>query len=115
MCHRVAQQHRLRLGKFTVIEHEHEFAAVGVEALNRVWDPARKKPKIVFFHVGDKTLAICVDRRNPRCPVNMMAHSPAVCQCSSRTPPAVSLMFTPASVLETGNSRTVTSRDHPPS
>ena len=69
MCHRVAQQHRLRLGKFTVIEHEHEFATVGVEALNRVWDPARKKPKIVFFHVGDKTLAICVDRRNPRCPV----------------------------------------------
>src|SRR5205814_10619583 len=70
MCHRVAQQHRLRLGKFTVIEHEHEFATVGVEALNRVWDPARKKPKIVFFHGGDKKLAILLDRRNPRCPQN---------------------------------------------
>src|SRR6266513_5852170 len=45
----------------------------------------------------------------------MMAHSPAVCQCSSRTPPAVSLMFTPARVFETGSSRTVTSRDQPPS
>src|SRR5207253_3748857 len=45
----------------------------------------------------------------------MIAHSAEVCQCSSRTPPGVSLMFTPASVLETGSSRTVTSRDHPPS
>src|SRR5258706_16251628 len=45
----------------------------------------------------------------------MMAHSPAVCQCSSRTPPAVRRMLTPAIDLETGNSRTVTSRDHPPS
>src|SRR5437660_11692164 len=45
----------------------------------------------------------------------MNAHSPAVCQCSSRTPPAVSLMFTPAMDFETGSSRTVTSRDHPPS
>src|SRR3954469_1807076 len=44
----------------------------------------------------------------------MMAHSPAVCQCSSRTPPAVSLIFTPAIDLETGSSRTVISRDHPP-
>src|SRR5215470_12099224 len=45
----------------------------------------------------------------------MYAHSAAVWQCSSRTPPAVSRMFTPASVFETANSRTVTSRDHPPS
>src|SRR5205085_1953547 len=45
----------------------------------------------------------------------MMAHSAAVCQWSSRMPPAVSLIFTPAIDLETGNSRTVTSRDHPPS
>src|SRR5216683_3661251 len=45
----------------------------------------------------------------------MIAHSPAVCQCSSRTPPAVSLMFTPAIDFDTGNSRAVTSRDHPPS
>src|SRR6266436_1103923 len=45
----------------------------------------------------------------------MMAHSPAVCQCSSRNPPAVSLMLTPARVFETGSARTVTSRDHPPS
>src|SRR5216684_6797759 len=45
----------------------------------------------------------------------MMAHSADVCQCNSRTPPAVSLMFTPAIDLETGSSRTVISRDHPPS
>src|SRR4029077_16365992 len=45
----------------------------------------------------------------------MYAHSAAVCQCSSRTPPAVSRMSTPAMVVETASSRTVTSRDHPPS
>src|SRR5499427_4369514 len=45
----------------------------------------------------------------------MYAHSAAVCQCNSRTPPAVSRMFTPASDFETASSRTVTSRDHPPS
>src|SRR6202163_4636260 len=48
-------------------------------------------------------------------PWSIIAHSSAVCQCSSRTPPAVSLMFTPAMDFETGSSRTVTSRDHPPS
>src|SRR6266536_2137298 len=47
-------------------------------------------------------------------PYSMNAHSSAVCQCNSRTPPAVNRMLTPAMVLETGNSRTVTSRDHPP-
>src|ERR1700756_3938855 len=45
----------------------------------------------------------------------MLPPSPAVCQCNSRTPPAVSLMLTPAKAFETGSSRTVTSRDHPPS
>src|SRR5580704_5905680 len=48
-------------------------------------------------------------------PYSMYAHSAAVCQCSSRTPPAVRRMSTPASDLETASSRTVTSRDHPPS
>src|SRR5712675_943565 len=48
-------------------------------------------------------------------PYSMKAHAAAVCQCNSRMPPAVSRMFTPASDFETGNSRTVTSRDHPPS
>src|SRR5712671_7042972 len=45
----------------------------------------------------------------------MMAHSPDVCQCNSRQPPAVNLTFTPAISFETGSSRIVTSRDHPPS
>ncbi len=45
----------------------------------------------------------------------MIAHSAAVCQCSSRIPPAVRRMFTPAIAFDTGSSRTVTSRDHPPS
>src|SRR5215472_5964286 len=44
----------------------------------------------------------------------MNAHSAAVCQCSSRIPPAVRRMSTPAMLLETGSSRTVTSRDQPP-
>src|SRR6266404_670351 len=69
MGHRVAQQQRLRLRKLTVLEHEHKFAAVGIEALNRVRDPAGKKPKIVFLYIGDKTLAVRVNRRNPCRPV----------------------------------------------
>src|SRR5208283_4470149 len=48
-------------------------------------------------------------------PYSIMDHSAAVCQCSSLTPPAVNLMSTPAIDLETASSRTVTSRDHPPS
>src|SRR5271170_5495562 len=45
----------------------------------------------------------------------MIDHSPAVCQCNSRMPPAVSRISTPAIDFETASSRTVTSRDHPPS
>src|ERR1700683_4116998 len=45
----------------------------------------------------------------------MIDHSAAVCQCSSRMPPAVNLISTPAMDLETASSRIVTSRDHPPS
>src|ERR1700759_286127 len=48
-------------------------------------------------------------------PYSMKAHSEAVCQCSSRKAPAVWRVSTPASVVDTGSSRCVTSRDHPPS
>src|ERR1700691_5065315 len=48
-------------------------------------------------------------------PYSINDHSAAVCQCNSRTPPAVNLMSTPAIDFETASSRTVTSRDHPPS
>src|SRR5438876_7651470 len=44
----------------------------------------------------------------------MIAHSAETCQCNSRTPPAVSLISTPAMVLEIGNSRAVTCLVHPP-
>ena len=44
----------------------------------------------------------------------MYAHSALACQCSSRTPPAVSRISTPAIVFETGSSRSVTCRVHPP-
>src|SRR5271167_1014757 len=44
----------------------------------------------------------------------MMAHSASTCQWSSRTPPAVSRISTPAMVVEIGKSRTVTWRVHPP-
>src|SRR6266403_2413572 len=69
MGHRVAQQQRLRLRELTVLEHEHEFATVGIKALDRVRDPAGKKPKIVLVHIGDKALAVRVNRGNPRRPV----------------------------------------------
>src|ERR1700722_5080332 len=48
-------------------------------------------------------------------PYSMKAHSEAVCQCSSRQPPAGRRMSTPARVLDTASSRCVTSRDPPPS
>src|SRR5579883_239768 len=44
----------------------------------------------------------------------MMDHSAALCQCSSRMPPASRRMLTPASSLAMGSSRAVTSRDQPP-
>src|SRR5438270_100682 len=44
----------------------------------------------------------------------MMAHSASTCQWSSRTPPAVRRISTPAMVVETGNSRAVTCRVQPP-
>src|SRR4030088_631473 len=45
----------------------------------------------------------------------MYAHSAAWCQCNSRTPPAVSRIFTPAMVFEIGKSACVTCRAQPPS
>ncbi len=48
-------------------------------------------------------------------PARTYPHSASLCQCSSRTPPSVSRMFTPASDRATGNSRAVTSRAQPPS
>src|SRR6267378_6584961 len=44
----------------------------------------------------------------------MYAHSAAWCQCNSRTPPAVSRIFTPAMVVEIGKSACVTCRAQPP-
>src|ERR671918_239998 len=44
----------------------------------------------------------------------MIAHSAARCQCSSRIPPAVSRMLTPAMVSEIGKSACVTCRAQPP-
>jgi hypothetical protein len=48
-------------------------------------------------------------------PDNIIDHSSAACQCSSRIPPALSFMFTPASSFEIGKSSTFTCRDQPPS
>ncbi len=47
-------------------------------------------------------------------PLSMMAHSASTCQWSSRTPPAVRRISTPAMVVEIGSSRTVTWRVQPP-
>src|SRR5215467_9738781 len=76
--------------------------------------PGGKYHKSVSFTSPTKlfpSLSIAVMRALP---YSIKAHSAAVCQCSSRTPPAVRRMSTPAMVLETGSSRTVTSRDQPP-
>jgi hypothetical protein len=48
-------------------------------------------------------------------PLSISAHSSALCQWSSRMPPAVSRMFTPAISVEIGKSCTFTWRDQPPS
>src|SRR3954469_5373151 len=47
-------------------------------------------------------------------PYVMKAHSAKTCQCSSRTPPAVSRMLTPAMVSEIWKSACVTCRAQPP-
>jgi hypothetical protein len=47
-------------------------------------------------------------------PAIMYAHSASLCQCISRMPPGLRRMFTPASCVATGSSRTVTSRAQPP-
>ena len=48
-------------------------------------------------------------------PLSMKAHSAGLCQCSSRTPPALSRMLTRARSVEEGISRIVVCRDQPPS
>src|SRR4030095_260769 len=66
MHHRVAQQHRFRSQKFTVVTYEKKSAAVRRESLNRVRHATRKKPKIVFLSVSDETFPFRVDGRNSR-------------------------------------------------
>src|SRR5699024_1381335 len=51
---------------------------------------------------------------NRTSPLITNVHSASLCQCISRTPPGVKRMLTPATCLEIGNSRSVTSRDQPP-
>ena len=48
-------------------------------------------------------------------PLSMNAHSAGLCQCSSRTPPALSRMLTRARSVDEGISRIVVCRDQPPS
>ncbi len=47
-------------------------------------------------------------------PYSIIAHSAVICQWSSRTPPAVNRISTPAIVFEIGNSLAVTCRVQPP-
>jgi len=61
MIHRVAQQHRLRLGKIAVVEYQQEFAAIRIQALDRMRDATREEPQIVFLGVGDKTFSLRID------------------------------------------------------
>src|SRR5437667_10544411 len=77
--------------------------------------PLGKYQRSFFFTSATKLLPAASMAVIRAVPYSMIAHSPAVCQCSSRTPPAVSLMFTPAMDFETGSSRLVTSRAQPPS
>ncbi len=66
MRHRVTQQNRLGLGEIAIVEHQQEFRAVRLEALNRMRDPAWEIPQVVLFHVSDETLTVFIDRRDPR-------------------------------------------------
>lgn len=103
------------LGKMAVVEDQQKLRAVRLEALNGVRNSRReyqRSPSTVSATKLFPSLSMAVTRAWP---YSMMAHSAALCQCSSRTPPAVNLMSTPASVVEMGSSRTVTSCDHPPS
>src|SRR5882757_7915650 len=48
-------------------------------------------------------------------PLSMKAHSAGLCQCSSRTPPALSRILTRARSVDEGISRIVVCLDQPPS
>src|SRR4051812_49930374 len=50
-------------------------------------DPAGKKPKIVFLHIGNKALALQVNSRNPRGPVK---HDGPLAGCVPMQLPAAS-------------------------
>jgi len=61
--------------------------------------------------VRDEVVAVAVHCGDAGLTGEPERHSASLCQCSARTPPAVSRMLTPAIVVATGSSRWVTSRD----
>ena len=75
----------------------------------------REVPKVAHTDVIDEVPPFGVNGGDARGPSSIKDHSACLCQCSSRTPPGFRRMFTPASVVATGNSRAVTSRVQPPS
>ena len=64
--HGVAEQDRFGFGEISVVENQHEFAAVGLETLDGVGNSAGEKPEIVFVSVGDEASALVVNRRDTR-------------------------------------------------
>ena len=66
MRHPVGEQHRLIFREVAVVKHQQKLGAVGIQSLNRMWNPRRKIPEIAFRYVGHKALAFQVNRRDAR-------------------------------------------------
>ena len=57
----IADAERAELRKVAVVEHQHEQAVLGADALDRVAEPAREIPDVAGIEVDDLRLALRVD------------------------------------------------------
>lgn len=95
-----------------IIKNDFKFAIL--KLVNVMWNTRREIPRspgptsAIKFRPFQSTTVIRAPSKS------IYAHSASLCQWSSRTPPVVKLIFTPAIVAETESSLTVISQDHPP-
>ena len=61
----IADAEGAELGEITVVEHQHEQAVLGADALDRVTEAAREVPYVAGGEVGDLRLAFRVDGGDP--------------------------------------------------
>ncbi len=111
----VGDRKRAVFRKLAVRKRKEELAAFVRQSLDRMGNAGGEIPEVARSDIGNEIVAVIVDRCDASLAGQHEAHSACLCQCSSRTPPGVRRMLTPAIVVEIANSRCMTSRDQPPS